>query len=556
MSPTKNKVKLKEQIEGSSNWGLHPELGPEFFRYYFKKAKTLFFHPEGLTKEAYAEYPQTKDKGIWMPSRPTQREASSLLELSVDRKTITIYSNVFRDPRASRALITTSKYLPELNNAKIEYFKRDGQVEFLGILKDVVVKAKTIQGKSPSWTRDREKEQEFQSFKFEVLEEISDVDWFHATSMKHLKSILSTGLKPSKSAAQGEGWTQLNFDLQNAVYLTADKEYAEDIAETLLARFDVPGVVLRIRGSALKDYSRIVVDEDSLRNEIDGSVSGGYLISDLPDFMTSFLDKIESIGYKGVIPPSDLKVETVVATEQKPQDFVEDEWNPWEPEVLLYTWDEWKSEMRQNGMPMESVSSRLKRVLKEALLKEQDAPEPELNIPEPPADDAGADTSGDADIDAEGGLDLDAGGGDTSTGDLGGEPGVGEDGELDTEGGDDMDFGGGMSGGFGGGGGGFDFGGGDDGGDFGGEGEDGAGEEAPEEPEEPTDPVEFAVEEAKKMAEENQNIQQILTVVKSIITDRSITPEQLNSIVQQLQSENDIVLSAVSNRLLMFAKGF
>jgi hypothetical protein len=560
MSWKKNKPKrLSEQTTNQKyNWGLHPILGPEWFNYYLKKKNELYFYPKAFTEEAYQEHPQTLDKGAWLPSRPSPNDSDGvLLQLNKSTKTISTFSPVLRDPRASRAIMTTARFIPEINEYDVVILKGFDDSTSLGKVKDLAAKAKTIQGKAPAWTHDREKELEFQEFKYEVLEDVSDIDWFHSTSMKNLKSILATGLKPSKSSAQGEGWTQLNFNLQNAVYLTADREYAEDIAETLLARFDVPGVVLRIKGSALKDYTKLVVDEDSLRNEIDGSVSGGLLISDLPDYMTSFVDKIEALGYKGVISPSDLKVELVVALEEKPLDYEDDEWHPWDPEVLIYTWDEWKEYMQSKGTKLESVSQRLKRVLKESLVLEQDAPEADLNIPEPPdTGDATADTGLDDTTDASDGLDLD--GGTDAGGDLGG--GLdGEEGDLDGDLGDDadggMDFGGGGFGG--GGGGGFDFGG-DDGGDFGGDeagGEEG-GDEADSEPEEPTDPVEFAVEEAKKLAEENQNIQQILNVVKSIITDRSITPEQLNSIVQQLQGENDIVLSAVSNRLSMFAKGF
>lgn len=193
-----------------------------------------------------------------------------------------------------------------------------------------------------------------------------------------------------------------------------------------------------------------------------------------------------------------------------------------------------------------SMKSIPKKVWRTVLLEQEEA------LPEPPDMDDSADAGGDMDLGDEG-PDLEGGDELGDAGLEGGDADLGDEG-ADDLGGDDlggMDFGG--SGGFGGG---MDFGGGGD--DFGG-GDDAGGDdaetEAPAEPEEPADPVEHAVEEAKKLASGNQNIQQILTVMKSIITDRTVDAQQLSSIVQQLKAEDDLVLSAVANRLEIFTKG-
>lgn len=522
MTQVTKKVRLSEQIKGGTgpSYALHPTLGPEWWEYSKRKNDLLYFHAEPFTREAYQEEGlDTRDRGAWIIGRPTGSKTSGyLLSAAPKEKKIEILGHL-SDPRVSAILISSARLIPEMLDFEvIRTFKEtDGYgEESLGTLRNIVSRAKSLSIRSKEWKKDRQEPPSYQDFEYQVLEDLQDLPWYHATTWKALSSIRQKGLLPSGTSEQGSGWTQLNLDLQKAVYLTADKDYAQDIAETLALRTGEPGVVLRVDGSALSDHSRLVVDEDSIRNEYDGGVSGGMMNTDLPDFMTSVVDGIRSLGYEGKIPASKITpIEVIVVEEGE-----EDEFYGSESETLVYSFEEYRKTIKEH---------------KQRNLNEQE--EPDIEIPEPPdalEDESGLDLGGDS-ADLGDGEDLDLG-----------------DGE-DFEGGDDF---GGSSGGFGGGGGGFGGGGGDFGGDdFGGDDDDSEAEDAPEPEPEPKDPVEHAVSHAKEAAAAHQSIQQILTALKSIVTDRTISPEQMDSILQQLKEEDDVVLSAVANRLNLFARG-
>lgn len=335
-------VSIKDPNSGRRyNWGLHPQFGPEYWNF-GKRKKTLWFDPNCLSDEAYAEHPPTEDKGIWA----THRSETSGISISIDiaSKTINIIGSL-QDPRILYILTTSNTYIPELCDYIVRTVNRsesDSQsknyYKIIGSLKDVISKKKTISGKAPDFTE----RGGYKEFKHEVLEDISDIDWYHATRLSHLDSILQKGLLPSNPSKQGSGWTEFNFNLQKVIYLTSDKEYAEGIAETLLERFGKPAIVIKIAGNALKDYTKLVVDEDSLRDEYDGNVSAGMLKAGMPDYMTSITDKIQSIGYSDIIPASQLEIIQVYDYEQD-EDDAEDGVGNYKPEVLSYTWQEWKN---------------------------------------------------------------------------------------------------------------------------------------------------------------------------------------------------------------------
>jgi hypothetical protein len=148
-------------------------------------------------------------------------------------------------------------------------------------------------------------EDDLKDFEYAVLKDVGDHTWYHATRESVLDGIRQKGLLPSGNA-QGEGWTQFNLHLQKAVYLTADLEYAKNIASTLAERFGESAVVLQVNHKFEPD--RIVIDEDTLRNSYDGMVMKDAFDPRWPSFVSSLVDSIQSIGYAGVIPVQALRV--------------------------------------------------------------------------------------------------------------------------------------------------------------------------------------------------------------------------------------------------------
>jgi len=336
---------LDEQVRmpGKYNWGLHPIEGPHWWKHFSKTADKMVFAPHALTQEAYEEHNlDIEDKGIWGPASMLRGPSRLVLAYPKEKK-IDILTNL-RDPRLAYLLSTSLKYIPELADFKVYLASKSPMYDedkFLGNPKELLAKIKVISGRSPQWSRDDDKV-EYTEFKFEVLEDVDDVDWYHATSLKNLDSIKSKGLLTSKEFEQGTGWTQLNLHLQDAVYLTSDEDYALRIAETLLARTGVPGLVLKVSGQALKDKEKLIVDEDRLRNQYDSMLSAGELLAGMPDYLSSVLDsKLEAVGYKGKIDPGFISPAYVVDVER------DEEGNFAGEEADIYTWQEWKANSRK-----------------------------------------------------------------------------------------------------------------------------------------------------------------------------------------------------------------
>jgi hypothetical protein len=150
-------------------------------------------------------------------------------------------------------------------------------------------------------------------FSYRSVMHVSDLEFFHATRKSQLRSVRRVGLLPSK-LARGEvdanalhGWTWLNFDLQDAIYLTASESYAEAIAQTLQERWGEPAVIVSVRGSDL-DLRHLTVDEDALRSKYHGEVSDEGCVAGLPAYLSSLLwGEHLSVAYLDWIPTSRLR---------------------------------------------------------------------------------------------------------------------------------------------------------------------------------------------------------------------------------------------------------
>jgi hypothetical protein len=292
---TLQEIYFKEDIEfQGANWELHPD-GARFFRKLMDVVDWFSYDPRTFRPEN----PGDRNLGGW---NPKQKQAAPVL-FNTQEKIFYIKSRL-TDPRIAVALRSTLENIPEAG----EYLVKDWYDEDkdYGRLANFVEKIKKVSGKYKEYTD--EDEPTYKEFELEVFEDLSDKTWYHATREKNLDSIRQKGLLSSGEFDQGEGWTQLNLNLQDAVYLTADKKYAEGIAESLVAKYHPEAaIIIEVDGSVLKDYSKLVVDEDSIRNDYDGAVSSGNLVWELPHYLSSVVDNIESVGYEGTISPKYLK---------------------------------------------------------------------------------------------------------------------------------------------------------------------------------------------------------------------------------------------------------
>lgn len=167
---------------------------------------------------------------------------------------------------------------------------------------------KVVVGAYRKYDQDRDNV-EYDTFKMTVARSIADQPSYHATRMKSLRAIRRDGLLPSGSFPQGSGWTQLNMNLQRAVYLSLNYDYASEVAETLACRHDDRGVVLEVDPAAFDDWSKLVVDEDQLLEEHGMRYPSG----EFPDFVESLTSFRGSFGYAGRIDPRHLSIAQRVA---------------------------------------------------------------------------------------------------------------------------------------------------------------------------------------------------------------------------------------------------
>lgn len=225
------------------------------------------------------------------------------------------------NPHIASGLLSLSATLPQTNDFKVVVWNEENnQNESTGLTLSQLrqmIKKKSVKAQETIKDTDDNGNPvtSFKEFMVDILEDLDDRTWYHATRKLNLESIKKQGLLPSHTFEQGQGWTQANLNLQNAVYLTADIEYAYAIAETLAIRNKEDGVVLAVSGKALEDKSKIVLDEDALVSQ-DG-MRWGDIDYTLPDYYTSVLNKIRSIGYSDVISPKYISVEEVVEFESE-----------------------------------------------------------------------------------------------------------------------------------------------------------------------------------------------------------------------------------------------
>lgn len=194
------------------------------------------------------------------------------------------------------AIIEALGYLPMLQNYIVDGAGPVGEVA--AAIRDFDVEAPVF------GVLDENDQLVFERYQYRALLGPEDLIFWHATRSSNMRSIKQRdGLLPSgELRRQGEGWTQFNLNLQRAVYITANLEYAQAIAQTLADRYEETAVVLQVSGRALKDTRRIVPDEDVFRNPVDGSILYGAWDARFPAYLEALASSIASIGYMGRIP--------------------------------------------------------------------------------------------------------------------------------------------------------------------------------------------------------------------------------------------------------------
>lgn len=246
-------------------------------------------------------------EGTVSPHRPRD----VVVSLHLTEKVVTLAGVRYNlDPKTGEALRMLAS-LPFYRTFQVQ----SPQGMPLGTVQSLSSKLKKLQMRTPQGLEENG-EHAFREFEVVVLQELSDSGpFYHATRASNLPSIRKKGLLPSAQVGRGTGWSQFNLNLQDAVYLTLELDYARQIALTLASRWGEDAVVLEVGGDAIRNYSRLVVDEDIYEKFIQGQgwmSLGGGVDEISPRFLDSVLAKIGSFGYQGVIKPQHLKVALVV----------------------------------------------------------------------------------------------------------------------------------------------------------------------------------------------------------------------------------------------------
>lgn len=156
-------------------------------------------------------------------------------------------------------------------------------------------------------------------YRYQSLRHYSSLTFYHATRKSALESMKTHGLvttgkarEITKTEQRDIGWTQLNFELKDAVYLTANPRYAAQIAKTLSDRYEEPGVIISVDGRDL-DPARLTYDEDSIHIIQRDFSDYDYQACEtgIPAYFTSLIDGSErySVAYFGDLPWELLTVE-------------------------------------------------------------------------------------------------------------------------------------------------------------------------------------------------------------------------------------------------------
>lgn len=236
-----------------------------------------------------------------------------MLLVNIASKRILTFSDV-DSPTNVHILKQIYDEMPEWHNLNVGeylYLRGDGKVVWsdTGVsLKNFVRDLKFVSG-SFSHKRSRNSV-EVAERQYWAKIDPTETRWYHATLGSNLDSIMKTGLLPSASV-KSEGWSpSWNIEKQNAIYITSSLLYASRIAETLANGAKETAVVIEIDGRALNP-SRLIADEDALRDDYDASVNYGEIDIDFPDYVTSWFSGIRSIASLDKISPKYLSVALV-----------------------------------------------------------------------------------------------------------------------------------------------------------------------------------------------------------------------------------------------------
>lgn len=317
-----------------SNIGVSGRLNKElaaqdFSRYKRRGVQYVEYNPETFTKEGVSETSDPNNiGGIDKVSSPAYSKQKVIIDLK--NNIILMRSGLpEHDPLITFQLRELLSTIPELATYQVkrfvptkDSFVPDKELSYGMTVQDFL---SGKQEKSGRYPRYKKGEELYDEFKFEVFKDLSEFDWYHATRKSSYEKIKAEGfLRPSKDFGadqqQRHGWTQFNFDLQNAVYLTHDIERARDIANVLVDRYEEEAVVLKVSGKALSDVSKIVVDEDILRDEYTDEIYPREA-QGIPEYIISITsEKIAGLGYKSRISKEFIDVAETIKFEKPEED--------------------------------------------------------------------------------------------------------------------------------------------------------------------------------------------------------------------------------------------
>ena len=312
-----------------SSGRLNKELAAQdFSRYKRRGVQYVEYNPETFTKEGVSETSDPNDiGGIDKVSSPAYSKQKVIIDLK--NNIILMRSGLpEHDPLITFQLRELLSAIPELATYQVKRFvttkdpfASDKELSYGMTVQDFL---SGKQEKSGRYPRYKKGEELYDEFKFEVFKDLTEFDWYHATRKSSYEKIKVEGLRPSKDFGAGQqqrhGWTQFNFDLQNAVYLTHDIERARDIANVLVDRYEEDAVVLKVSGKALSDVSKVVVDEDILRDEYTDEIYPREA-QGIPEYVISITsEKIAGLGYKSRISKEFIDVAETIKFEKPEED--------------------------------------------------------------------------------------------------------------------------------------------------------------------------------------------------------------------------------------------
>jgi hypothetical protein len=200
----------------------------------------------------------------------------------------------------------------------------------------LISRIRSVTGTSPTYASERsEHRKAMRRWVIRVIEEVWEKDWFHATLEEYVPDILKKGLEPSKrikdieadlgnpsdgislGAIPVRGYATYNFDIQKAVYLYNNLSSAVNLAEGLAHKFRRNGAVLKINGRAMKDYTKLVPDEDQFRDQLAGL---GQPTGSIPHFLQSGVGNMKALAYAGTISPDNIELVQVVEHDEDAED--------------------------------------------------------------------------------------------------------------------------------------------------------------------------------------------------------------------------------------------